>query len=85
MKMGIFKLLIILSAIFASQFGEASDVDVEKDLQEKLKRSRVLIEKVAEKIRAGDSAQEEIAALTALSENIKLSHLMLRKKFSVVF
>ncbi len=67
MKTGIFKLLIILSATFASQFGEASDVDVEKDLQEKLKRSKVLIEKVTEKIKAGDSAQEEIGKLTALS------------------
>ncbi len=74
MKTGIFKLLIMLSAIYASQFGEASDVDAEKDLQEKLKRSRVIIEKVAEKIKAGDSAQEEIGKLTALSKQIKDSH-----------
>ncbi|MFI5294709.1 MAG: transglutaminase family protein [Thermodesulfovibrionales bacterium] len=83
MTRGIVKLLVLIIAIVLplSSRSFAAYNDIEKDLQEKLKQSRALLERAGEKLKAGDSGQKEISTLTALSENIKASHLLLQEKF----
>ena len=82
MKKGIIKVLIIFTVFFISSWCSASDGKIEKDLQKNLQKSKAIIEKASEKLRARNSVIAEISRLKSLAEEIKSSDFLLREKFT---
>ena len=74
-------IMIVLASLLMSTLGYAADVDIEKDLQEKLRQSKSLLERAVDKLKTGNSADNEITKIQSLTENIKASHLLLKEKF----
>ena len=75
-----FFLLLILFSPYPS---EAADLDLEKGIQKDLEQSRIVGEKIAEKLRSGKTPSAETALLKSLSENIKASHLLMQERFKL--
>nr|MDA8241895.1 hypothetical protein [Nitrospiraceae bacterium] len=71
MQKGIIKLFIFITVLFVSGPCGASDTDLERDLQDKLRQSRGLLEKAGEKLESGNPAGVEISKLILLSEDIR--------------
>ncbi|MBM4136928.1 MAG: transglutaminase domain-containing protein, partial [Nitrospira sp.] len=73
-----FSLILIF---FSPLFCKASDVDLERDLQNDLEQSRLVIEKIQQKLKKGSVITAELRQLKTLSEDIKASHLLLQERF----
>ena len=75
----IFVILLILPLFlfFLPFLTNASDVGLEKSLQNNLEKSRGIIKKAQERLKAGYTVTAEINELKALYEEIKPSHLLL--------
>ena len=83
MKKGIIKVLIIFTVFFISSWCSASDGKIEKDLQKNLQKSKAIIEKASEKLRARNSVIAEISRLKSLAEGMQASDLLLQERFSI--
>lgn len=83
MKKGIVKLLIIFTVLISSSWCSASDGEIEKDLQKNLQKSKAIIEKASEKLRARNSVIAEISRLKSLAEGMQASDLLLQERFSI--
>ena len=82
---GVYIGLLILAVFFflTPCLIHASDVSLERDLQRNLEQSRIVIDLVREKLRAGLPVGEEWTRLRTLSEGIKASHLLLEERFKL--
>lgn len=72
-----FLLLFILSPILT----DASDVSLERSLQYNLEKSRGIIKKAQERLKAGYPVTAEINELKGLYEEIRASHLLVEDRF----
>jgi type I phosphodiesterase/nucleotide pyrophosphatase/transglutaminase superfamily protein len=61
----------------------ASEHSLEKELQTELGRSRVILETLQAKLRAGSSVSPEISQLRSLADGIRISHLLLEERFKL--
>ena len=62
---------------------EASEISLEKGLQNNLEQSSAIVEKAKAKLDAGSPIIDEIAQLKKTAENIKASHLLIQEKFKL--
>ncbi|MEW6109955.1 MAG: transglutaminase-like domain-containing protein, partial [Nitrospirota bacterium] len=76
-------LTVIITATSIPIFAEASDVDLERDLQRALEQSRDIVLKAEEKIKLTAPFYEELNQLRAIAEDIKASHLLLQERFNL--
>ena len=79
-----FVLLFITAAAYCliiAQSSWADIADLEKDLQASLEQSGKQVSLAARKLEAGLDASAEIARIRALSENIRVTHLLLEERF----
>ena len=79
-----FVLLFIAAAAYCliiAQSSWADIADLEKDLQASLEQSGKQVSLAARKLEAGLDASAEIARIRTLSENIRVTHLLLEERF----
>jgi len=67
--------------LIATQAARADVADLEKELQVSLEQSGKQISLVARKLERGLDAAPEISRLRTLSENIRITHLLLEERF----
>ena len=79
----IYAILLILPVVILSLpiFIEAFDLNLEKELQNTLLKSRVSIKRAKDKIKRGEPITNEITQLKTDAENIKSLNLLLEERF----
>lgn len=79
----VYTILLILPVFFflSPYLTSAFDLSIEKDLQKNLEKSRFIIGRVEENLRAGLSITVEISEIKDLSEEIKVIHVLLQERF----
>ncbi len=66
-----------------SSFADASGMTPEKELQTGLEKSRAIIERIEGKLPAGSRITDDIDELKTLSEDIRITHMLVRERFSI--
>ena len=66
-----------------SSFADASGMTLEKELRTGLEKSRAIIERIEGKLPAGSRITDDIDDLKTLSEDIRITHMLLQERFGI--
>ena len=77
----LFLLFIAVCCLVVSQTAWADIADLEQELQASLEQSGKQVSLAARKFERGLDASSEIVRLRTLSENIRITHLLLEERF----